>query len=564
MSKHAVVVGLNYANFPQDSQLTGAANDAAAIGRLLRERAGFDAVRMLPAASLNSKSADPLGQLSCAEMEQQLYDLFVTQEAGAPQLVLFFFAGHGVRKETTGESYLVTSDADLGGNWGVSLNNLSKWLARSPATHKIIWLDCCHSGGLPTPTAAPDLLSAAPDGPSAHTLLAACRASQPAYELQGQGLLTKALLDAFTEHTGDGGYLDTDLLSSLVFRNVDQNFQQPVRSYFGPTIPLIGERRDGIVAAQRNDENPYRGLEAFEKDHQAQFFGRRALIQTMVQRLQKPENRFLAVVGASGSGKSSVVQAGLLYELNELPPDKGRWVTCRMVPGERPFQRLRDALVKVSSADVDEAPEDSSAADWLARTSACVIRDGSAAHPAPERLLLFVDQFEELFTQTPPAVRDHFIACLINAHKASDSTLTVVIALRADFYGACTTARFAGLADLIRDHQINLLPMDDDELREAIAEPARRHGWRVERDLEKVLVREALGNAGRLPLLQHGLRALWDHSNGAGKLALDAYRALAGGGDLAHVLTHSADAAFEDAEHPQYLEADEQEAARHL
>jgi len=557
MIKKAVVVGLNYQHpgSPENWRLSGPANDANAIGRLLRERAGFDAVRMLPATSHDSAEVDQQGRLDCRGLEKALCDLFVPNDAGAPDLALFFFAGHGFSKTSTGTSYLVTSDADLSGNWGVSLQDLSQWLAKRKDQKKIIWLDCCHSGALP------NLLSAAPENRSACNMLAACREPQAAYELAGRGLLTNALLKAFEEHDG---YLDTDLLASAVYRHIDPRWQQPVRSYFGPTIPLIGQRRDAIVAAQRIDTNPYRGLKAFEQEDEALFFGRRTLVQRMVQRLQSAENRFLAVVGASGSGKSSLVQAGLLHQLMKVPPDKDRWLVYRMVPGERPFQRLRDTLVRLSSADVDTLPDQHDAAGWLAESSARIIRARANAQPAPQRLLLFVDQFEELFTQTPTADRERFIACLVNAHQRSDSKLTVVIALRADFYGACTSAPLAGLADLMRDQQINPVPMDEDELREAIAEPARRHGWRVERELENLLIRQTLGDAGRLPLLQHGLTEIWNHCGDSGALTLAAYRALAGDGDLGHVLAKTADKAFEDEDHPQYLNDKEQAAARHL
>lgn len=230
---------------------------------------------------------------------------------------------------------------------------------------------------------------------------------------------------------------------------------------------------------------PYRGLGRFEQSHADLFFGRRAKVAEALERLRA--HPVLAVVGASGSGKSSLARAGIVpAALAGGLPGVGLAVT--VVPGSNPNEAL------------DRAFGDST---------------GAAA-----QVLLVVDQFEEIFTRcSNPDERARFVTRLLR------SGMTTVLVVRADFYGHC--ASIPGLAAEVVDHQLLLGPMSEDELREAIVEPARAVGLRLEPGLPELLIGDVLGQPGALPLLSHALVETWERRDGR-TLTLAGYRAAGG------------------------------------
>ena len=234
--------------------------------------------------------------------------------------------------------------------------------------------------------------------------------------------------------------------------------------------PVFAVVASGIDSPSAPADCPYPGLLAFGPADRGRFFGREEVVADLVARLGR--SRFVAVVGSSGSGKSSLLRSGLAPSIGAVDV---------MTPGADPLVALARA------AD---------------------------AHT------LVVDQFEELFTLCgDEAVRLEFIEGLL-ARRGP-----VVIGLRADFYGAC--AGHAGLAAAVAGEQVLLGPMTETELRRAITEPARQSGLRLEPGLVDVLVGEVAGEPGALPLLAHALRATWHHRENR-TLTLDGYRATGG------------------------------------
>jgi hypothetical protein len=260
-------------------------------------------------------------------------------------------------------------------------------------------------------------------------------------------------------------------------------------------------------------DNPYRGLDAFYESNADLFFGRRKMVRrawTLFQKLQHGSGaRILAVVGASGSGKSSLVRAGLIPELATQPLEgleSPKVLVLR--PGPLPLARLAEILGRLSDV---AGPSASS----LSATSE--VRAFDALHlflsrlPDTEhsRFVIVVDQFEELFTEcTDGDARRVFLENLAFAASAADKLVSIVITLRNDFLAAVKGP--PAFASAVRgEGRLMIKPMDREELSEAVAQPAKKRERPWPATLVENLVAQAEGRTGALPLLQFALKRLW-------------------------------------------------------
>ncbi|HRI54205.1 MAG TPA: hypothetical protein PLW65_28890, partial [Pseudomonadota bacterium] len=234
---------------------------------------------------------------------------------------------------------------------------------------------------------------------------------------------------------------------------------------------------------------PFPGMRAFNVDDQRYFFGREALIEALLRRLR--EHPFLAVLGASGSGKSSVVRAGLLPRLLR---DRPSLQIITMIPGADPYSQLEAALERAGLRE-----------------------DPKPARPA----ILFVDQFEELFTLCPREKRALFLQRLLKLQPA----IPLILTMRADFWGEC--AEHAELRRLMQTHQELVAAMTGYELRSAIEQQARAVGLRFEPSLCEKIVEHVQSEPGAMPLLQHALLKLWERRHGVWLSAAE-YESLGG------------------------------------
>jgi WD40 repeat protein/serine/threonine protein kinase len=275
-------------------------------------------------------------------------------------------------------------------------------------------------------------------------------------------------------------------------------------------------------------ECPYRGLQNFEEEHARYYFGREVLVDQLLQLLapishqppnvSTPSARFLAIVGASGSGKSSLARAGLIPAIrNQALPGSGQWVIQVIKPGHHPLEALAAGL----SAALNHQ-------DFQAQRFAY----GRALHQIwsnalPQRyLLLVVDQFEEIFTLChAEAERQLFIENLLYATAVTPGRVIVVITMRADFYHRCATYR--DVATRISARQVLVGRMEESELRRAIEQPAQKVGLKFEASLVNTILEDVAGQPGALPLLQHALLELWERREGP-LLTLSGYRASGG------------------------------------
>jgi energy-coupling factor transporter ATP-binding protein EcfA2 len=262
---------------------------------------------------------------------------------------------------------------------------------------------------------------------------------------------------------------------------------------------------------------PYRGLEPFYAEHKEFFFGREKLTARLLEKLRpaatsQTAKRFLAVIGPSGSGKSSLALAGLVPALAAGRLSDGvPWdvVICR--PGDQPLKSLAARLTSLGNASRGVAAVNELATE-LERNADSLdvfVRAALATEPQTRRAVILIDQFEEVFALCQgTAARQAFIDNLLCAATARGGQTVVVLTMRADFYGKC--ASHPALAAALSDHQLLVGPMTQDELQRAIEQPAHRAGCELETGLTEILIQDVERQSGALPLLQFALRELWE------------------------------------------------------
>ncbi len=285
------------------------------------------------------------------------------------------------------------------------------------------------------------------------------------------------------------------------------------------TIVGAAEVKDIEDLPPEPGEAPFQGLQYFDEKDADRFFGREALTARIVGRLNG--SRFLAVIGASGSGKSSLVRAGVIPALRRgerlmdgsLPPtDSGQWAIHTIIPTAHPLEALAASLMRDSeSISGITTLQDDLATD--SRALALTVRKLSA-QASYRRLLLVVDQFEEVFTacRSEPE-RKAFIDNLVAAVDPDDDhPITVLITLRADFYAQC--AQYDGLRELLSQRQEYIGAMSRDELFRAIVQPVALGNWKIQEGLVDLMLDDVGQEPGALPLLSHALLETWKRRRG--------------------------------------------------
>ena len=275
-------------------------------------------------------------------------------------------------------------------------------------------------------------------------------------------------------------------------------------------------------------ENPYKGLRAFQEADASEFFGRLNMIERLVSRLGSQngdvaQGRFLAVVGPSGSGKSSLVRAGLVPALRRGEvPGSDNWFIVDMIPGLHPYEELEAALLRVAVNPPASLLEQlqSNERGFVRAVKRCLPPDKAV------ELLLVVDQFEELFTlvQDPDDSR-RFLDSLHAAVIDPFSRVRLMITLRADFYDRPLLHPY--FSELVQEHTEVVVPLTADELTEAVERPARNVGGLLETGLTARIVTDVHGEPGALPLLQYALTELFESRDNA-TLTQKAYQEIGG------------------------------------
>ncbi len=307
---------------------------------------------------------------------------------------------------------------------------------------------------------------------------------------------------------------------------------------------------------------PYPGLRPFRKDEHAFFFGRYEHIAALYRLLDR--GRLLAILGGSGSGKSSLILAGLLplLEAEKRSDSTPRWTIVSLRPGAHPIRRLAAALLTAAASEAESIQRTIAG---LRHTSAGLGTEINRLLPGDNDVLILVDQFEELFRFADAGDTDgreghavavarlsrddesrRFIELLLTATTFSARRIRIVITMRSDFLGDC--ARYRGLAEAVSGNQYLAPWLDRDQQREAIVGPLLRGAGRLDDDvfeltdtpvnawsdlIEPQLVEQLLNDAGdepdQLPVMQHALRRCWREADGE-RMTLHNYRELGGWG----------------------------------
>lgn len=271
-------------------------------------------------------------------------------------------------------------------------------------------------------------------------------------------------------------------------------------------------------------KTPYKGLLPFQSADNQDFFGRERFTARLIKRLSETGDysRFLAVVGPSGSGKSSLVKAGLIPALwrGDIPGSE-RWFVVEMIPGTHPLDELEVALTRVA------ANQAANLNDQLTRDNRGLVRTAGLILPNDgSDLVLVIDQFEEAFTLVAEETeRKHFLDLLYTAVTEPRSRVRIVITLRADFYDR--PLHYPQFGEMVRSRLETILPLSAEDLERAITLPAERVGVSFEPGLVTTIVGDVNYQPGALPLLQYALTELFEAREGR-LLTREAYHTIGG------------------------------------
>ena len=259
---------------------------------------------------------------------------------------------------------------------------------------------------------------------------------------------------------------------------------------------------------------PYRGLRPFREEDAPFFFGRQVFVERLMQAVSC--QALVALVGASGCGKSSVARAGLIPSMRRTGAGKV-WETVTLLPGDRPLYALAAAflpLLEPEMTEVERLVEVKKLADSMQKgllSLRDVVDRVLDKQPGTDRLLLLADQWEELYTITREEEQRHrFLEQILKATQ--DSPLSLVLTLRGDFFGQILSYR--DMADRLQGAVVNLGPMTRKELAQAVECPAAKVGLSFEPGLVERLLDDVGVEPGNLPLLEFALSGLWEHRQG--------------------------------------------------
>ncbi|GID30969.1 nSTAND1 domain-containing NTPase [Paractinoplanes brasiliensis] len=444
---------------------------------------------------------DPAGPM-------QLLKATVAAAREAGETFVLWYSGHGLLNPD-GELHLATQTTVRGDDpllpfTALDYHQLALALGETGVGTSIVVLDCCFSGRAKPPTLRSAVLASA---------------ERDAFALAEPGAELTSFAGAFLRVLREGDEQGPRRLTLhyvrelLARRMIAQDRPVPqfqTTNQVGDVVvtinrayaePVVDEPPAG-PATPDDGRSPYRGLDAYLEEDASVFHGRATVTQRLVERVRRASwsGGICVVIGPSGSGKSSVLHAGMLAKLRAgALPGSEHWPSVSMTPGRDPFGTLAGRLAELTGLALPGVREKmlQDPARFLARIP-----------PRGARPVLVIDQFEEIFTLVEDEEeRRSFVELLAVAAAGTryGPAAIVVLGVRSDFHGHCTA--LPALAAALTDGHVVVGPMSRDELRAAIVEPATVKGLRLEDGLVELLVRDA--GTGALPYLSYALLRTW-------------------------------------------------------
>ncbi|MBD2500048.1 nSTAND1 domain-containing NTPase [Anabaena azotica] len=494
MARYALVIGIAEYVSPSLPGLSKTTNDAEAVAQLLEKYGDFQSVQRLPQRWNKEKNGYEVvsAKVTGAKIGQELRTFLLEQATNNEALI--YFSGHGFTiYDNLGQQtgYLASSDCQvelkenqiIEQKYGISLDSLNELIRDSQLSSLVMLLDCCHSGYFLERQLIERTLTAF-SSQKDYYLITACRGFERAGAMKSQqySIFTSAVIEGLAdENAGSSGRISGDRLFDFVSQELKGSVQEPIRMGWGRSITLVTYPQIDISTENTvafDQENPYRGLYAFEAEQAKYFCGREQAVRTLISRLA--DSRFVAVIGYSGSGKSSLVKAGLLPQLkSDRLPGSSQWEIASFTPGEHPLGKLVDILSRQQQQN--------------------------------QPYVLLIDQFEEIFTLCQDeAERQAFINLIVQEVNKNEVETRIIVTIRGDFLNRC--AEYSDVVSLINSvppTSFIVTPMSVSELEEAIEKPAKLHGVDFEAGLLSQIIADVLGQPGALPLLQYALKELW-------------------------------------------------------
>ncbi|BDI20402.1 hypothetical protein ANSO36C_62040 [Nostoc cf. commune SO-36] len=330
MARYALVIGIAEYVSLSLPRLSKTTNDAEAIAQLLEQYGDFQSVQRLPQRWNKDKNGYEMAasKVTGAEIGQKIKTFLLEQAANNEALI--YFSGHGFTiSDNLGQQkgYLASSDCQIEfkdnenveQKYGIDLDSLNDLIRYSQLSSLVMLLDCCHSGYFLEKQLIERTLNAFSKQKD-YYLITACRRFERAAVIKSEeySIFTGAVIKGLAvENAGSSRRISSDRLFDFVSNELKGSVQEPIRMGLGSLITLITYPQLDIPKEEVafNRRNPYRGLYAFEFEQAQYFGGRQQAVRTLILRLL--DSRFLAVIGYSGSGKSSLVKAGLLPQLKD-------------------------------------------------------------------------------------------------------------------------------------------------------------------------------------------------------------------------------------------------------
>ena len=513
MAKYALVIGIAQYESPLRLLLKAAA-DAEAIATLL-ESHGYNVTR------LPRKQTSP-GQWTIDTTQKLTHENFITElktflrDRAANQAAIIYFAGHGFRVTNLmtdeAEGYLAVSNSATNGRNAIAISNLNTLIGKSNLSSLVMLFDCCYAGTIIEQQSLLKSTETTVLQKSNYCLIAACRDFEVSREGAEHGLFTDAVLRGLSRDRAEDGVITSSSLLGFVEKELTTSGQEAIHAGRGQSIPIISYRSP-TIAPIIDETCPYQGLRPFDRETAKFFFGRDRIVRQLLEKLE--QSSFVPVIGASGSGKSSIVRAGLIPEL-----EKSGWHILNIIqPGVEPIAKLKATLEQFFR----DQGQLSVFTSLHSRLETEGLRPFVEHFPGYSKVLLVVDQFEEVFTIcASEQERNRFIECLTQMAEPP-SRLSIVTTMRADFVEPCLS--YQSLGQLIQDVPILALRMGEQELESVIVEPVKRQGYQLGEGLLDLILEDVRQDKNCLPLLQFALTELWEHRDQEShKLTLTYYR----------------------------------------